>query len=69
MKVASASTQTDASPEIIWDILSNASKYTDCDPSLISLSGTIGLNEKLTIFSKLSPSRAFKVTISEFVPD
>ena len=69
MKVTSATTEINASPETIWRILTDAPKYTDWDPSLISLTGTISSNEKLTIFSKLSPKRAFKVTVSEFVPN
>ena len=68
-KVESATTEIKAASETIWGILTDASKYTEWDPSLISMAGTITPQGKLTIFSKLSPKRAFKVTVSEFVPN
>jgi hypothetical protein len=34
-----------------------------------SIEGKIALGEKLTIYTHLAPSRAFKVTVSEFEPN
>lgn len=69
MKVSSATTEIKASPEKIWSILTDSTKYTEWDPGMVSLTGTIAPGEKLTIYAKISPNRAFKVTVSEFVPN
>jgi hypothetical protein len=66
MKMSSVTTEINASPEKIWGILTDASKYTDWDPGMISLTGKIAPSEKITIYAKISPKRAFKVTVSEF---
>ncbi len=67
MKMSSATTQINAPSETIWAILTDGAKYPDWDPGLISLTGKIAPGEKLTIYAKISPNRAFKVTVSEFV--
>jgi hypothetical protein len=47
-KVESAMTEIKAASETIWGILTDASKYTEWDPSLISMAGTIAPQGKLT---------------------
>jgi hypothetical protein len=69
MKVSSAATEINASPEKIWGILTDGAKYTEWDPGIVSLAGKIAPGEKLTIYAKISPNRAFKVTVSEFTPN
>jgi hypothetical protein len=64
-----AKAEINASPEKIWGILTDASKYTDWDPGMLKLEGNIAPNGKLNIWAKISPKRAFKVTVSEFVPN
>ncbi len=66
MKMFSASTKINAPSEKIWGILTDSSKYTEWDPGIISLDGKIAEGEKLTIYAKVSPKRAFKVTVVEF---
>jgi len=69
MKMSSATTEIKASPEKVWGILTDAAKYTEWDKGMISLDGKIAPGEKLTIYAKIAPNRAFKVTVSEFVPN
>lgn len=57
-----------ATPETIWNILTNAPAYTEWDDNMLKLEGTIQPNEQLTIYTKLDPNRAFKPTVVEFEP-
>ena len=68
MKVFSASTTIEASPENIWAILTDAPAFPEWDPGVDRIEGRIAPGEKITAFSKLSPGRAFPVKVSEFVP-
>jgi hypothetical protein len=69
MKMFSATTEIKASPEKVWSILTDAAKYTDWDMGMLSLKGKIAPGEKLTIYAKIAPNRAFNVTVSEFTPN
>lgn len=68
MKEFIASTTIKASPETIWAILTDAPGYPEWDPNVDRIEGRIAPGEKITAFTKLSPGRAFPVTVSEFVP-
>lgn len=63
-----ASTTINATPEAIWEILTDASAYPGFDPYCDKIEGTIVLGNKIKAFSKLSPGRAFPVKVSEFEP-
>ena len=69
MKVYSAATTIDASPETIWEILTAAEGYPTWDPGMVRLEGQIALGEKITAYTKVSPNRAFPVKVTEFVPN
>jgi hypothetical protein len=68
MKVYSATTTIEASPETIWAILTNAPGYPQWDPGVDRIEGRIAPGEKITAYTKLSPGRAFPVKVTEFVP-
>ncbi len=68
MKIYSATTTIQASPETIWAILTHAAGYPDWDPGVDRIEGRIAPGEKITAFTKLSPGRAFPVKVTEFVP-
>src|SRR6476660_5179216 len=68
MKVFQATTTIAAAPETIWAILTNASSYPEWDPGVERIEGQIAPGEKITAYTKLSPGRAFPVTVSEFEP-
>ena len=69
MKMFSATTEIKVSPEKVWSILTDAARYTEWDMGIISLAGKIAPGEKLTIYAKVAPNRAFKVTVSELTPN
>lgn len=64
----SASTTIAATPETIWAILTDASRYPEWDPTVDRIEGRIAPGEKITAYTKLSPGRAFPVKVAEFVP-
>jgi len=69
MKVFTATTDIHAAPETIWRILTDASKYTEWDPGMVKLEGTIAPGQPLTIYTKADPQRAFNPTVVEFEPN
>ena len=68
MREYSATTTIDASTETIWGILTDAAGDPEWDPGMIRLEGRVALGEKVTAYTKLSPDRAFPVTVTEFAP-
>jgi len=69
MKSFSTETDINAPPEVVWSVLTDGSTFTDWDPGMISLDGTIGPDQPLTIYAEVSPDRAFKVKVSTFEPN
>ena len=67
MKVFSASATINASPDKIWALITDAPTIPSWDPGLIRIDGRIAPGEKITVYSKVSPNRAFPVKVSEFV--
>ena len=65
MKEYSATTTINASTDIIWNILTDAPSYPEWDPGMDRIEGTIALGNKLTIYTKLSPDKAFPVTVTD----
>ena len=68
MKVFQATTTIAAAPETIWAILTNAAGYPEWDPGVERIEGRIAPGEKITAYTKLSPGRAFPVTVTTFEP-
>jgi hypothetical protein len=68
MKAYSASTHISASPETIWEILTDAEHYPEWDPQALRIEGTIAPGETVTAYTKLSPDRAFPAKVTEFAP-
>lgn len=64
-----ASAEINASPEKVWELLVDAQAFTDWDPDVTRIEGTIALGEKVTVYTKVSPDRSFPVTVAEFVPN
>jgi len=58
--------QIQASPEAIWDLLTNPDGWPEWEPNCTRIDGKIAVGEKLTVHTKLS-DRAFpaKVTVME----
>jgi hypothetical protein len=65
MKEFSASTTINASTDLIWRILIDATKYPEWDPGIESIEGEIALGNKLTLHTKLNPDKPLTVTVSD----
>ncbi len=63
-----ATAAIDARPETIWAILTDAPAYPSWDPWAERIEGRIGPGERLKAFTRLSPGRAFPVTVTTFEP-
>ena len=68
MKSFGATTTIAASTETIWKILTDAPNFPRWEPNVVRVEGKIASGEKITVHTKLSPNRAFPVTVTEFVP-
>jgi hypothetical protein len=68
VKEFTATTTIQASPERIFEILTDASAYPQFDPSCERIEGTIAPGETIKAWSKLSPGRAFPAKVTEIVP-
>jgi uncharacterized protein YndB with AHSA1/START domain len=68
MKQFSASTTINASPEVVWRILTDASGYPNWDQSMDHIEGKLALGETVKFFTKLSP-QAFPVKVIGFEPN
>lgn len=68
MKKYSASTNINASPEVIWKILTDTSGYPNWDPAMDHIEGKLAQGETVKFFTKLS-SQAFPVKVTLFEPN
>ena len=68
MKSYEAAATIAASPEAVWAILVDGAGYAGWDSGVISVDGTIGEGERITVVSEVSPKRSFPVTVSSFEP-
>jgi hypothetical protein len=64
-----ASASIDASPEVIWSILTDLAAYPEWDPTCEKIEGELVVGKKIKAFSTLSPGRAFPVKITALVPN
>lgn len=63
MKRFHTSIHIQAPQEKIWKILTDAPGYTSWNTTVDKVEGRIALGEKVTVHAKLSPGRAFPVTV------
>jgi hypothetical protein len=68
MKAFSASTDIHASPETIWEILTDGEHYPEWDPQAVRIEGTIAPGETVTAYTKFNPDRAFPAKVTEYEP-
>lgn len=68
MKEFRATKLINATPETIWSIITDAPRYIEWEPTVDRIEGTIAPGNKITAYTKLSPGRAFPVTVSTFEP-
>ncbi|MGA7729930.1 MAG: SRPBCC domain-containing protein [Chloroflexia bacterium] len=68
MKEYTATGTINATPEVIWAILTNAAGYPEWDPSAERIEGRIAAGETIKAYTKLAPGRAFPAKITVFEP-
>jgi len=68
MKEFSSVIDINATPDIIWNIITDAASFPEWEPNITRIEGDIALDKELTIHTKLSPNRAFSVKVSELIP-
>ena len=55
----------DASPEMVWAVLTDASRYRDWNKSVVSIEGTISAGSTISLVSIANPKRTFKLHVTE----
>jgi hypothetical protein len=68
MKAFSVKINIKAAPETVWKILTDASRWLEWNTTVTRIEGTIAPGEKVTVYSKVNPGRAFPLRVSEFNP-
>ena len=57
-----------ATPLAVWSVLTDGPQWAKWNPTVDKVEGNIALGEKVTVYAKLSPGRAFPVKVSTFEP-
>jgi hypothetical protein len=68
MKSFAVSITIRATPERIWQILTDAPAYPDWNSTVSRVDGRIAAGETVTVQVKASPGRAFPLTVTGFEP-
>jgi uncharacterized protein YndB with AHSA1/START domain len=55
--------------EVIWSVLTDAAAFPAWNTTIDKLEGTIAQGEKLKIWAKISPDKAFPAKVAELVPN
>ena len=58
-----------ASPERIWNLLTNAESFPSWNSTIVELTGKIAPGERIVLRSTLAPDRKFKLKVKEFQPN
>ena len=58
----------DASPQRVWDLLTDAEGYPGWNPAVVSLTGRIANGETIRLVSTVNPRRTFSLAVSEVEP-
>jgi hypothetical protein len=69
MRAYEATATINAPPERIWAILTDGQAYPDWDSGVERVEGRIAPDETITVYSKVSPGRAFPVKVTDVVPN
>lgn len=67
MKAFAAAATIRATPDRVWSILTDASRYPSWNPTVTKVEGRIAAGERIALHVTLSP-RAFPVTVATFEP-
>ncbi|MGI9529536.1 MAG: SRPBCC family protein [Acidimicrobiia bacterium] len=65
MTTYSVTRTIEAPADRLWALLTNASGYTDWNPTIVSLDGAIEDGSTIALVSTLNPNRTFKLKVSD----
>ena len=65
----SAEATINATPAVVWALLTNAADYPNWNPTVVRVEGVIALGQKIKVFATISPERAFPVKVTELEPN
>jgi hypothetical protein len=68
MKTFAVTTTIRATPQVIWDIITDAPAYPAWNTTVSSVDGRIASGETVTVHAKIAPGRAFPVKVVVFEP-
>jgi hypothetical protein len=68
MKFYEASSTIRATPDAIWEILTDAPAYAGWDNGVVRVEGRIASGETIKVVSEASPDRTFPVKVSGWQP-
>src|ERR1700682_5981434 len=68
MKSFATSVTIHARPETVWALLTNAAGYPQWNSTVEKIDGRIAAGEKVTVYAKATPGRAFPLRVTEFAP-
>ena len=57
-----------ASPETVWQLLTDAERFTSWNRTIVELTGQIAPGHRVQLRSTLAPNRTFKLKIKDFQP-
>jgi len=57
-----------AGPQVIWDLLTNASAYPEWNPAVLGIEGEIREGKTIKLKSIVNPDRQFKLKVSDVQP-
>jgi hypothetical protein len=68
MKAFTVRTSIRATPERIWTLLADAAGYTRWNNTIEKIDGKIAQGERVTVYAKVNPGRAFPLKVAVFEP-
>jgi uncharacterized protein YndB with AHSA1/START domain len=68
MKSFAATISIQASAERVWAILTDLARWPQWNSTVDRVSGDVALGNRVTVWVKISPARAFPVRVTEFAP-
>ena len=68
MRTFETETTISATPEVVWELLTDAPGYTSWNTTVDRVEGRIEPGEKIKVHVKINPGKAFPVRVAEFVP-
>jgi hypothetical protein len=68
MKSFAAAITIQAGAKTVWALLTDGAGYPQWNSTVERVEGRIAAGEKLSVYTKASPGRAFPLRVTEFVP-